>query len=122
MAGAARPGSPTWQVGTVVELVQETDRVWDIVLDLPGCAGHRAGDRVDVRLTAGDGDCAQRSYSIASAPEDGYLVVTVERLTDGEVSPHLVDELRVGEHLQVRGQIGGHVWRIDLPAGGWPCA
>jgi len=73
--------------------------------------GHRAGQHVDVRLTAEDGYQAQRSYSIASAPEDDHLVLTVERLEDGEVSPYLLDELRPGDALELRGPIGGYfVW------------
>jgi ferredoxin-NADP reductase len=100
-----------WQVGTVLELVEETPRVRSIVLDLPGWPGHRAGQHVDVRLTAEDGYQAQRSYSIASAPEDSSLVLTVQRLTDGEVSPYLVDELRIGDELELRGPVGGYfVW------------
>jgi ferredoxin-NADP reductase len=62
---------------------------------------------VDVRLTAEDGYQAQRSYSIASAPEDGRLALVVERLEDGEVSPYLTDELRSGDKLELRGPIGG---------------
>src|SRR5207237_4762934 len=78
-------------------------------------SGHRAGQHVDVRLTAADGYQAQRSYSIASAPEDGDLVLTVERLDDGEVSPYLVDELRPGDELELRGPIGGYfVWEESL--------
>jgi ferredoxin-NADP reductase len=66
---------------------------------------------VDVRLTAEDGYQAERSYSIASAPEDPHLVLTVERLDDGEVSPYLTDELRPGDELELRGPIGGYfVW------------
>ena len=88
-----------------------------IVLDVPAWPGHRAGQHVDVRLTAEDGYQAQRSYSIASAPEDERLVLTVERLDDGEVSPYLVDELRRGDELELRGPIGGYfVW--DEPFGG----
>ena len=99
MAGTALRGRLTWQVGTVLEVVEETARTRSIVLDLPDWAGHRAGQHVDVRLTAPDGYQAQRSYSIGSAPEDGSLVLTVERLDDGEVSPYLVGELRVGDDL-----------------------
>ena len=99
----------------MAELVDETARVKSIVLELPGWTGHRAGQHVDVRLTAEDGYQAQRSYSIASAPEDGYLVLTVERLEDGEVSPYLVDELRPGDELELRGPIGGYfVWEEAL--------
>jgi ferredoxin-NADP reductase len=108
-------GRLTWQVASVVELVEETARAKSIVLDVPGWAGHKAGQHVDVRLTAEDGYQAQRSYSIASAPEDGYLVLTVERLEDGEVSPYLVDELRPGDMLELRGPIGGYfVWEESL--------
>jgi ferredoxin-NADP reductase len=99
----------------VRELVVETTRVTSLVLELPGWPGHRAGQHVDVRLTAEDGYQAQRSYSIASAPEDDDLVLTVERLEDGEVSPYLVEELRPGDELELRGPIGGYfVWEESL--------
>ena len=81
------------------------------MLEVPGWEGHRAGQHVDVRLTAPDGYRAQRSYSVASAPEDGRLVLTVDRLDDGEVSPYLTDELVAGDMLELRGPIGGwFVW------------
>jgi ferredoxin-NADP reductase len=99
----------------VVELVDETPRVRSIVLEPPAWPGHRAGQHVDVRLTAEDGYQAQRSYSIASAPEDGYLVLTVERLEDGEVSPYLVNELCPGDELELSGPIGGYfLWEQSL--------
>jgi ferredoxin-NADP reductase len=88
------------------------------VLDLADWPGHQAGQHVDVRLTAADGYQAQRSYSIASAPEDKGLVLTVERLEEGEVSPYLFDVLTVGDELELRGPIGGYfVW---TPALGGP--
>jgi ferredoxin-NADP reductase len=100
-----------WQLGEVAELIEETPRVKTIVLDVPEWAGHRAGQHVDVRLTAEDGYQAQRSYSIASPPEDDRLAITVERLDDGEVSPYLAEELIVGDKLELRGPIGGYfVW------------
>jgi ferredoxin-NADP reductase len=92
----------------VAEVLEETYRVRSIVLEPPQWPGHLAGQHVDVRLTAEDRYQAQRSYSIASAPEDGYLVLTVERLEDGEVSRYLVDELRPGDELELRGPIGGY--------------
>ena len=117
MARAALLGRLSWQLATVIALVDETPRVRSIVLDVPGWPGHRAGQHVDVRLTAEDGYQAQRSYSIASAPEDEQLALTVERLDDGEVSPYLVDELRPGDELELRGPIGGYfVW--EEPLGG----
>jgi ferredoxin-NADP reductase len=96
-----------WRLATVVERVVETPRVCSLVLDVPGWPGHRPGQHADVRLTAEDGYQAQRSYSVASAPEDGYLVLTVERLADGEVSPYLVDEVLAGDQLELRGPVGG---------------
>jgi ferredoxin-NADP reductase len=103
-----------WQLGEVAELVQETPRVASLLLHVPGWMGHLAGQHVDVRLTADDGYQAQRSYSIASAPEDERLAITVERLDDGEVSPYLVGEVRKGDKVELRGPIGGYfVWRGD---------
>jgi ferredoxin-NADP reductase len=70
---------------------------------------------VDVRLTADDGYQAQRSYSIASAPEDARIMLTVERLDDAEVSPYLTEVLRAGDRLELRGPIGGYfVWDVGL--------
>jgi ferredoxin-NADP reductase len=105
-------GPLPWQVGQVAELIQETPRVASLVLQVPEWPGHDAGQHVDVRLTADDGYQAQRSYSIASAPEDSRLTITVERLEDGEVSPYLVGEVKVGDKIELRGPIGGFfVWR-----------
>src|SRR3954453_23928066 len=99
----------------VVDLVAETARAKSILLDPPQWPGHRAGQHVDIRLTAEDGYQAQRSYSIASALEDDLLALTVERLDDGEVSPYLTDVLEPGDQLELRGPIGGYfVWRADM--------
>ena len=91
-------------------VTSETRAVRTIALDLPDWPGHRAGQHLDVRLTAEDGYRAERSYSIASAPGEPPAI-TVERLDDGEVSPYLTDELRPGDQIEVRGPIGGYfVW------------
>jgi ferredoxin-NADP reductase len=104
----------SWQTGTVEELGTETPRTRSIRLAVPGWAGHLAGQHVDLRLTGEDGYQAQRSYSIASGPEDDDVVLTVERLDDGEVSPFLVDELRTGDELELRGPVGGYfVWEAS---------
>src|SRR5438132_7272594 len=115
----------TWQIGEVTDLVQETPRVASLVLKMPDWQGHLAGQHVDVRVTADDGYQAERSYSIASAPEDHHLAITVERLEDGEVSPYLVGEVRLGDKVELRGPIGGYfVWKgsderpLPLVAGG----
>jgi ferredoxin-NADP reductase len=110
LAGTAVLGRLTWLVAEVAGLVTETPRVRTIVLDVPGWPGHRAGQHLDVRLTAEDGYQAQRSYSIASPPGEP-LAITVEELDDGEVSPYLAGELREADEIEVRGPIGGYfVW------------
>jgi ferredoxin-NADP reductase len=103
-----------WIFGTLAEIVQETPKVSSLHFDVPDWPGHLAGQHVDVRLTADDGYQAERSYSIASAPEEPRIALTVERLDDGEVSPYLVGELRLGDRLELRGPIGGFfVWPGD---------
>ncbi len=115
MAGAALPGRLNWQLATVTELVDETPRCRSLIFDVPGWPGHRAGQHVDVRLTAEDGYQTERSYSIASAPEDAHLMLTVERLDDGEVSPYLAGVLQVGDQVELRGPIGGYfAWDESL--------
>lgn len=107
-AGARRLA---WRLAEVIDTVSETHRAKSLVLRVPGWPGHRPGQHVDIRLTAADGYRAQRSYSIASPPEEEHVALTVERIDDGEVSPYLVDELRSGDHFELRGPIGGYfVW------------
>lgn len=108
-----------WQRANVLAVLQETPRVRSLLLDVPGWAGHRAGQHVDVRLTAEDGYQTERSYSIASAPADPHVMLTVERLDDGEVSPYLTGELRPGDTLELRGPIGGwFTWCPEKGDGG----
>ena len=117
MAGTAVRGRLTWQTATVGSVTDETPKVRTLQLEVAGWPGHRAGQHVDVRLTADDGYQAEREYSIASGPGEP-LALTVERLDDGEVSPYLTEELRPGDVLEVRGPIGGYfVWE---PAFGGP--
>lgn len=103
-----------WRVATVRESRAENSHAKTLVLDVPDWPGHVAGQHVDVRLTAEDGYQAQRSYSIASAPEDPELALTIEEIEDGEVSPYLAEELRAGDELELRGPVGGHfTWRAS---------
>lgn len=115
----------SWRTGTVIELRDESPTARTLVVTLPGWPGHDAGQHVDVRLTAADGYTAVRSYSIASAPSGDRIELTVEQLSDGEVSPYLTRVIAVGNPLEVRGPIGGwFVWRptqtepVQLVAGG----
>src|SRR5207237_557444 len=97
-----------WRVATITEVRPETEHAKTLVLDVPGWPGHRAGQHVDVRLTADDGYMAERSYSIASAPESDDLELTVEGIDDGEVSPYLTEEAQPGDQFELRGPVGGY--------------
>jgi ferredoxin-NADP reductase len=119
MAGTAVRGRlNTWQTATVGAVSDETSKVRTLRLEVPDWPGHRAGQHVDIRLTADDGYQAERAYSIASAPGEP-LAITVERLDDGEVSPYLTEEARTGDQLELRGPIGGYfVWEPGSGSGG----
>jgi ferredoxin-NADP reductase len=104
-----------WRVAEVAKIVDETPRVKSLVLDVPGWPGHRPGQHVDVRLTAEDGYQAQRSYSVASEPENTYLMLTVELIEAGEVSPYLTADVRPGDKFELRGPIGGYfIWTVAI--------
>ena len=109
-------GRLNWQLGEVIDTQTETARSKSLILAVPKWMGHKAGQHVDIRLTAEDGYQAQRSYSIASPPEDTErIILTIERIEDGEVSPYLVDELRIGDKIELRGPIGGYfVWEAQM--------
>jgi ferredoxin-NADP reductase len=118
-------GRLSWLPGDLVEVVPETERARTLRLRVPGWTPHRAGQHVDLRLTADDGYEAVRSYSLAAPASNETVSVTVERLPDGEVSPYLVDEMQVGDQLELRGPVGGYfVWDpadpspLSLIAGG----
>jgi ferredoxin-NADP reductase len=114
-----------WQTARVVAIRDETHRAKTFRLALAEPLGHRAGQHVVLRLTAPDGYTASRSYSIASAPGEGFpdgaapdeIELTVERLDDGEVSSFLHEVVEPGDELELRGPIGGwFVWEADRPA------
>ena len=117
MIPAVQPRLP-WRPAKVVEIRPEVPEVATLVFDVPGWPGHLAGQHVDLRLSAPDGYQAQRSYSISSSPASRTVDITVERVTDGEVSPFLLEEVVPGDTLELRGPIGGYfTWD---PAEGGP--
>jgi ferredoxin-NADP reductase len=113
---AGRPAPISWRIATVSAIRDETRNVRSFALSVPDWIGHRAGQHVDLRLTAADGYSVERSYSIASEPERGAEVeITVERIEGGEVSPFLHEVVVVGDRLEVRGPIGGYfVWEAAV--------
>ncbi|MEU3188250.1 ferredoxin reductase [Streptomyces sp. NPDC006923] len=107
-------GRLRWQTVTLTDRRDETASARTLVLDAPDWRGHAAGQHVDVRLTAEDGYSTQRSYSVASAPGEGRMELTVQRVPDGEVSSYLLDVLEPGDQLELRGPVGG--WFVWDPA------
>lgn len=102
------PSRLSWRAATVVGIRSETPSVATLTFEVPAWAGHLAGQHLDIRLTAPDGYRAERSYSIASAPDQRTIEITVEKLDDGEISPFLLGEVTVGDILEVRGPIGDY--------------
>ena len=97
--------------GAAGRLRSETSTSRTLDFHVPGWPGHQAGQHVDVRLTAADGYSAQRAYSIAEPVDDELVSITVQLVRDGEVSPYLVEEMELGDQLEIRGPIGGwFVW------------
>jgi ferredoxin-NADP reductase len=106
-----------WRVATVAAVRPESAAARTLVLDVPGWPGHWPGQHVDVRLTAEDGYTAQRSYSIASAPNGSTMELTVQAIADGELSPYLVSIAEPGDQFEVRGPVGGYfTWDAADPS------
>jgi len=110
------PARLNWQVVTATLFRQETARVRSITFQATAWGGHMAGQHVDIRLTADNGYQAQRSYSIASPAGRGpHVELTVERVSSGEVSEFLTEELRAGDTIELRGPIGGYfTWNPSI--------
>jgi ferredoxin-NADP reductase len=130
--GDAVPDGPVgaaparWQRAEIVAVTRITPTVCSVRLRPAQWRPFLAGQHVDVRLTADDGYAAQRSYSVASSPDDtGTLELVIERLADGEVSSYFHDGATPGDVLELRGPFAEHfVWRPEragavlLAAGG----
>jgi ferredoxin-NADP reductase len=114
MIDAAAPALPAshWQNAKIVEIIQRTSRIKSFIFELAEPFAYRAGQHVDIRLTAPDGYKAMRSYSIASAPAaSARIEIAIELLGDGEVSPFFHEVAAVGDEIEIRGPLGGHfVW------------
>jgi ferredoxin-NADP reductase len=110
------PRTGPWQYATVEKITVETYRVKTFTLRLDQWRPFHAGQHYDVRLTAPDGYQAQRSYSVASAPEaEGTIDLTIEMIPEGEVSPYFHEVVEPGDRIEVRGPIGGpFTWTRDL--------
>ncbi len=114
-AGAEADLHLPWQDAVIEAIVPETATIKSFLLRPQRWRPFTAGQHLDIRLTAPDGYQAQRSYSVASAPEtEGAYELVVERLDDGEVSPYFHDVAELGDAIEIRGPFGGHfAWRTS---------
>jgi ferredoxin-NADP reductase len=103
------------QNATVTGIVRRSPTVLSFFFRLPEFIPFIAGQHVSVRLTAPDGYRAQRSYSIASAPETtDHIELAIEKLENGEVSPFFHEVVEVGDEIELSEPIGGHfIWRVE---------
>ncbi|HEY4267944.1 MAG TPA: ferredoxin reductase [Galbitalea sp.] len=105
-----------WKTGVVASVHRQTETARSLEIDVAGWPGNLAGQHLDLRLTAPDGYTATRSYSIASSGAGARVQLAVDRLPDGEVSPYLVDDVMVGDQLELRGPLGGwFIWKPEQP-------
>ncbi|MCX5513672.1 FAD-binding oxidoreductase [Kaistia algarum] len=113
---SARPRRLEWQSAVVEAIEAQTPTVKSFRLRPERWGGFRAGQHVDVRLTAPDGYSAQRSYSIGSAPDgSGTIELAIEEMRNGEVSPFFHEVVEVGDTIELRGPIGGHfIWDVSI--------
>ncbi|MGN6273436.1 MAG: FAD-binding oxidoreductase [Protaetiibacter sp.] len=115
-----------WHPATVRHVARETASARRIEFEVPDWPGNDAGAHLDIRLTAPDGYQASRSYSIASSGPSTRVVLAVDEVPGGEVSPFLVHELQPGDQVEVHGPLGSYfVWApgesarpVQLIAGG----
>ncbi len=107
-----------WHPAEITAITPATPLVTSVRLRCALAENYRAGQHVDVRLTAADGYQAQRSYSIASAPDgSGTVELLIEALPDGEVSGWFTQVAEPGDTVELRGPIGGS-FSWDGPDGG----
>ncbi|MFE9450453.1 ferredoxin reductase [Streptomyces sp. NPDC006739] len=112
------PAAAVWRTATLTGIRRETPHAATFRFAVPGWPGHLPGQHLMLRLTAGDGYTAQRHYSIASAPDDsGHIELTLDHVTDGEVSGWFHTQARPGDTVEVRGPVSGFfAWPGDRPA------
>ena len=112
---ASEPIQIPWKTALVEDIETQIQGVKSFFLRPQGWRTFRAGQHLDVRLTAPDGYQAQRSYSIASAPGlAGLYELIVGLIEEGEVSAYLHEVAEVGDALEIRGPFGGHfVWKPE---------
>ncbi|GJE39438.1 FAD-binding oxidoreductase [Methylobacterium persicinum] len=117
-AAPAEPVVFRWHEAEVVAVEAITPSVKSVRLRCAIAGRQRAGQHVDVRLTAADGYRASRSYSVASPPDGtGTLELMIEGLADGEVSGWFFADAAIGDRVELRGPIGGS-FSWDGPDGG----
>ena len=95
-----------WRPLRVAKIEAESRHIRSIYLEPTDGAGlpvFLAGQHLPLRFTL-DGEVHIRTYSLSSAPSDGFYRISVKR--EGRVSTHLHEQIRVGDVLEARAPQG----------------
>ena len=104
---SAPPARLAWAEARIAEREPVTGNVTRFRFAVAWERPHRAGQSVELKLTAPDGYAARRFYSIASPPsERGGIDLLIERAADGEVSRFFHDVAEAGDVVEMRGPAG----------------
>jgi len=105
-----------WRLGRVIRRIDETARAKTLILDVPDWPGRQAGKCGRTPDRAGRLSVTTQLLNRFGAGDE-QVARTVERIEGGDVSPYLVDELTIGDQLELRGPIGGYfVWSTEIDA------
>jgi ferredoxin-NADP reductase/predicted pyridoxine 5'-phosphate oxidase superfamily flavin-nucleotide-binding protein len=100
-----------WRPLRVTRIEDESDGIRSFYFepaDGAGLPGFKAGQHLPLRLSLeGGAPPLIRTYSLSSAPSDGFLRISVKR--DGLASAYLHDQVHVGDLLQARAPQGSFV-------------
>jgi len=95
-----------WRPLRVAKIEAESRHIRSIYLEPVDGAGlpvFLAGQHLPLRFTL-DGEVHIRTYSLSSAPSDGFYRISVKR--EGLISSHLHQQIRVGDVLEARAPQG----------------
>ncbi|WEK32198.1 MAG: pyridoxamine 5'-phosphate oxidase family protein [Candidatus Pseudomonas phytovorans] len=95
-----------WQAWRVLRVEQESRDISSFYLEPPGDSSvvFAPGQHIPVQVQVGDQAAMIRTYSLSSAPSDGYLRISVK--AQGPASRHLHEHIAPGDVLHVRPPMG----------------
>jgi ferredoxin-NADP reductase/predicted pyridoxine 5'-phosphate oxidase superfamily flavin-nucleotide-binding protein len=107
---AAQQLRNSWRPFRITRVVDESSVIRSFQLepaDGKGIVAHEAGQHLPIRVRPDAAEPVLRTYTLSTAPSDGYYRISVKR--QGLVSNHLHDDLAVGDMIEARAPAGGFV-------------